>query len=107
MYQSWRVWDGVSSLSGMPDATPEALNRSYRLTEKNLKLIVFKDESGNEGCVATYPSAASAEQIQADFDAEVARQKAAQAAAEEAAKQPTLKDRVKALEAAQLAALGV
>ena len=107
MYQSWRLWDGKSALTNMPDATPEALDTSYHLTEKNLKLVVYKDDQGSEGNVAVYPASVTNDQMQADFDAEVLRQKAAEIAAAEAAKQPTIESRVAALEAAQLAALGV
>ena len=86
-YQSWRVWDGTSALAGIPQATPEALTKAYCL-DNTKKLIIYKDANGNEGNVAVYASTVSTETIQADFDAEVARQQAE----EERAKQPTQTD---------------
>lgn len=102
MYQSWRVWDGTSVLAGVPQATPEALTKAYKL-DSTKQLIIYKDDSGNENNVRVYSSTVSTDTIQTDFDAEVARQQAA----EEAASQPTMEDRIAALEAAQVAALGV
>lgn len=84
MYQSWRVWDGTSALAGCPKATPEALTSSYKL-DGTKQLIIYKDENGNEGNVRVYASTVSTDTIQTDFDAEAAKQQAA----EEAASQPT------------------
>ncbi|QAT48600.1 hypothetical protein EQM14_01710 [Caproiciproducens sp. NJN-50] len=74
-YQSWRVWDGTSALAGVPQATPEALTKAYSL-DSTKQLIIYKDADGNEGNVRVYASTVSTETIQADFDAEVARQEA-------------------------------
>ncbi|QAT48732.1 hypothetical protein EQM14_02505 [Caproiciproducens sp. NJN-50] len=101
-YQSWRVWDGASALAGVPQATPEALTKAYSL-DSTKQLIIYKDADGNEGNVRVYASTVSTETIQADFDAEVAQQEAA----EETANQLKIEDRVAALETAQIAALGV
>lgn len=107
MYQSYRIWDGKSALAGCPNATPEALDKAWNLTERNLMLVVYKDENGNENNIKTYPAGTAEDTIKTDFDAEVARQKAAEEAAAEEAAKPTIESRVAALESAQLEALGV
>lgn len=112
-YQSYRIWDGKTSLTGNPAATPERLMSSYskELVDQHKQMVVYTtlDQNGNpfEGSAAFFDAEVSADAIKADFDAQVAQQKAAEAVAAEAAKQPTIESRVAALEAAQLAALGV
>jgi hypothetical protein len=84
MLKSWRIWDGTSAFANNPYATPEALKKAYNL-DSTKKLVVYKDDSGNENMVKVYASPVSKDTIQADFDTLIAQQQAA----EKTAKQPT------------------
>ena len=83
-YQSWRIWDGASAFAGNPYATPDALKKAYNL-DSTKRLVVYKDDSGNENMVKVYASTVSTDTMQADFDTLITQQQAA----DEAAAKPT------------------
>lgn len=91
MLKSWRIWDGTSAFANNPYATPEALKKAYNL-DSTKKLVVYKDNNGNENMVKVYASPVSKDTIQADFDTLITQQQAA----EEAAAKPTEEEKQQA-----------
>lgn len=103
MAYSYRIWDKMSPIN---DCSADKAAQSLSVTADK-QLCILTDADGRDCITQLFPVSASATDISAwvdQFNADVAAQ---QAAAEQAAQQPTLESRIAALEAAQLAALGV
>lgn len=103
MVYTYRIWDKASPINGCP-ADKAAASLSVTADKQ---LCILSDESGRDCITQMFPATTTAEEIKAWVDQFNADMAAREVAAAEAAKQPTLEDRVKSLEAAQLAALGV
>ena len=103
MAYTYRIWDNTSPINGCPaDKAAQSLG-----VTADKQLCILTDADGHDCITQLFPVSASAADISAWADQLNADVAAQQAAAEQAAQQPTLADRVAALEAAQLAALGV
>lgn len=103
MVYTYRIWDKVSPINGCP-ADKAAASLSVTADKQ---LCILSDADGHDCITQMFPAGATADEVKTwvdQYNADVAAQ---EAAAAEAAAQPTLDQRVAALETAQLAALGV
>lgn len=103
MTYTYRIWDKTSAINGCPaDKAAQSLG-----VTADKQLCILSDAAGHDCITQMFPATATVDEIKAWVDQFNADMAAREVAAAEAAKQPTLEDRVKSLESAQLAALGV
>lgn len=103
MAYTYRIWDKASPINGCP-ADKAAASLSVTADKQ---LCILTDADGHDCITQLFTATTSADDVKAWVDKYNADAAAQETAAEEAAKQPTIESRVAALEAAQLAALGV
>lgn len=101
---NYRIWDKTSPINGCPAETA-IQSLGIKASEK---VYIIVNDDGADWIIQTdqnapYKGATIEESAQNHINAIIADQ----AVAEGAANQPTMEDRISALEAAQLAALGV
>lgn len=103
MAYTYRIWDKASPINGCPaDKAAQSLG-----VTADKQLCILSDAEGRDCITQLFPASTSAADISAWADQLNADVAAQQAAAAQTAQQPTLESRIAALEAAQLAALGV
>ena len=102
MAYTFRVWDKASPINGCP---ADVALKSLEITENDKLIIISKDgaDTFTQKVAVTLSDADTAKTAQEYVDQFTAGDKAAA----EAAAQPSFEDRLKALEAAQLSALGL